>query len=96
MKKTAAHAADAEWNIAVPPDLDEDSRLFLACRGAKEASFPLLVRKAASLVILSSLTREVKEEVRRSGLSQEELDGFIADGIAWARSPVAAARGSAA
>ena len=74
MKKTAAHAADAEWNIAVPPDLDEDSRLFLASRGAKEASFPLLVRKAASLVILSSLTREVKEEVRRSAQTPQVMN----------------------
>ena len=34
---------------------------------------------------MSSLTGEAKEKVRASGLSQNELDKIIADGIAWAK-----------
>lgn len=35
---------------------------------------------------LARLTRGVKDKVRFSGLSQDDLDRIIADGIAWSRS----------
>lgn len=45
----------------------------------------MLVQKAVSRYILSSITDEAKERVRQSGLTQEELDKIITDGIAWAK-----------
>ena len=41
--------------------------------------------KAVSRYIISSLAEEAKEEVRTSGLSQDDLDKIIADGVMWAK-----------
>ena len=75
MTQSATRIANVKWNISVPPDFDEATRIYLASQGGKKGS----------LYILSSLTGEAKEKVRASGLSQNELDKIIADGIAWAK-----------
>ena len=85
MTQSATRIANVKWNISVPPDFDEATRIYLASQGGKKGSLSSLVQKAASRYILSSLTGEAKEKVRASGLSQNELDKIIADGIAWAK-----------
>ena len=85
MTQSATRIANVKWNISVPPDFDEATRIYLASQGGKKGSLSSLVQKAVSRYILSSLTGESKEKVRASGLSQNELDKIIADGIAWAK-----------
>lgn len=85
MIQSASRIPNVVWNISVPADLDEATRLYLASQGGEENSLSALVQKAVSLYIASSLTGEAKKEVLASGLSQSELDKIIADGIAWAQ-----------
>ena len=85
MTQSTARIANVKWNISVPPDFDEATRIYLASQGGKKGSLSSLVQKAVSRYILSSLTGEVKEKVRASGLAQDELDKIIADGLAWAK-----------
>lgn len=85
MTQSATRIANVKWNISVPPDFDEATRIYLASQGGKKGSLSSLVQKAVSRYILSSLTGEAKKKVRASGLSQNELDKIIADGIAWAK-----------
>ena len=81
MTQSAARVANVKWNISVPPELDEATRIYLASQGGKKGSLSSLVQKAVSLYILSSLTEESKEKVRVSKLSQQELDKIIVDGL---------------
>lgn len=85
MTQSATRIANVKWNISVPPDLDEATRIYLASQGGKKGSLSSLVQKAVSIYILSSLTGESKEKVRASKLSQQELDKIIADGLACAK-----------
>ena len=85
MTQSATRIANVKWNISVPPDFDEATRIYLASQGGTKGSLSSLVQKAVSRYILSSLTGEAKEKVRASALSQNELDKIIADGIAWAK-----------
>lgn len=85
MTKPATRIANVKWNISVPPDFDEATRIYLASQGGKKGSLSSLVQKAVSRYILSSLTGESKEKVRTSGLSQSELEKIIADGLALAK-----------
>ena len=77
--------SNVKWNISVPPDFDEATRIYLASHGAKKGALSSLVQKAVSRYIISSLAEEAKEEVRTSGLSQDDLDKIIADGVMWAK-----------
>ena len=74
MTQSATRIANVKWNISVPPDFDEATRIYLASQGGKKGSLSSLVQKAVSRYILSSLTGEAKEKVRAAGLSQNELD----------------------
>lgn len=85
MTQSATRIANVKWNISVPPDFDEATRIYLASQGGKKGSLSSLVQKAVSRYILSSLTGEAKGKVRASGLSQNELNKIFADGIAWAK-----------
>ncbi len=62
MTQSATRIANVKWNISVPPDFDEATRLYLASQGGKKGSLSSLVQKAVSLYILSSLTGEAKEK----------------------------------
>lgn len=84
MTQSAARMAKVKWSISVPRDFDESVRRYLASQGGGKGSLSMLVQKAVSRCILSSLSREAREKVRASGLSQSELDKIIADGFAWA------------
>ena len=77
--------SNVKWNISVPPDFDEATRIYLASHGGKKGTLSSLVQKAVSRYIISSLAEEAKEEVRTSGLSQDGLDKIIADGVMWAK-----------
>ena len=81
MTQSATRIANVKWNISVPPDFDEATRIYLASQGGKKGSLSSLVQKAVSLYILSSLTEESKKKVRVSKLSQQELDKIIVDGL---------------
>lgn len=85
MTQSASRIPNVVWNVSVPADLDEATRLYLASHEGENDSLSSLVQKAASLYILSSLTGEAKKEVQASGLSGNDLDKIIADGIAWAK-----------
>ncbi len=85
MTQSSARMEKVKWSISVPLDFDESVRLYLASQGGGKGSLSLLVQKAVFRCILSSLSREAKEKVRASGLSQSELDEIIADGLAWAK-----------
>ena len=73
MTQSATRIANVKWNISVPPDFDEATRIYLASQGGKKGSLSSLVQKAVSRYILSSLTGEAKEKVHASGLSQNDL-----------------------
>ena len=87
MRQSTASPPNVRWNISVPPDFDKSTRLFLASQGGKKQALSSLVQKAVASYILSAITAEVKEKVRKSGISQKELDKIIANGISWAKAP---------
>lgn len=85
MNQSVICNSNVKWNISVPPDFDEATRIYLASHGGKKGALSSLVQKAVSRYIISSLAEEAKEEVRTSGLSQDDLDKIIADGVMWAK-----------
>ena len=85
MPQTAKRITNVEWNITVSQELDEATRIFLASQGGEKGALSALVQKAVSGYIIAALAAEMKDNVRKSGMSQEELDKVIADGIAWAK-----------
>lgn len=85
MTQSGVRTVNVKWNISVPPEFDEATRFFLASQGGKEGALSALVQKAVSRYILSSLSGEAKDKVRKSGLSQNDLDKIIAEGLAWSK-----------
>ena len=85
MTQSVTCTANVKWSISVPPDLDEATQIYLASHGGKKGALSALVQKAVSRYIIFSLTKETKEELRISGLSQADLDKIIADGAAWTK-----------
>ena len=55
MTQSATRIANVKWNISVPPDFDEATRIYLASQGGKKGSLCSLVQKAVSGYMLSSL-----------------------------------------
>lgn len=85
MIQTSVRSRSVKWNISVPAEFDASVRAFLAFEGGKKGSLSRLVQKAVSRYIVESITRDAKENVRASGLTQEALDKIIADGITRAK-----------
>ena len=83
MTRSVTRTTNVKWNISVPPDFDEATRIYLASQGGKKGTLSALVQKAVSRYIISSLTKQSKEKVRNSGLSHGDLAKIIAKGIAW-------------
>ena len=83
MTRSVTRTANVKWNISVPPDFDEATRIYLASQGGKKGALSALVQKAVSRYIISSLTKQAKEKVCNSGLSQGDLDKIILKGVAW-------------
>ena len=52
--------SNVKWNISVPPDFDEATRIYLASHGGKKGALSSLVQKAVSRYIISSLAEEAK------------------------------------
>lgn len=85
MAQSAVRSTNVKWNISVPPEFDEATRIYLASQGGKKGSLSMLVQKAVSRYILTSITEEAKGKVRDRGLSQNDLDKIITEGLAWAK-----------
>ena len=85
MTPEVASSPKVKWNISVPREFDEATRVFLASHGGKKVALSALVQKAVSGYIIAALAAEMKENVRKSGMSQEDLEQFIADGIWWSK-----------
>lgn len=85
MAQSAVRSTNVKWNISVPPEFDEATRIYLASQGGKKGSLSMLVQKAVSRYILTSITAEAKGKVRDRGLSQNDLDKIITEGLAWAK-----------
>ncbi len=85
MSQSVVRTANVKWDISVPPEFDEEIRLYLASQGENKESLSELVQKAVSRYILSSLSKEAKDKVENSGLSQKDLEKIIADSLAWAK-----------
>ncbi len=85
MAQSAVRSTNVKWNISVPPEFDEATRIYLASQGGKKGSLSMLVQKAVSRYILTSITAQAKGKVRGCGLSQNDLDKIITEGIAWAK-----------
>ena len=91
MQRSLTPLPDVSWSISVPADFDETVRLFLASQGEKEESLSSLAQKAVARYILSSVAAEAKAKVRKSGISQEELNRIIDEGVSFARGASGAA-----
>ena len=85
MTQSAVCKENVKWNISVPSEFDEEIRFFLASESGEKEDLSALVQKAVSRYILSYLSREARDKVRNSGLSQKDLDKIIADGLVWAK-----------
>lgn len=85
MSQSVVRTANVKWDISVPPEFDEEIRFYLASQGENKESLSELVQKAVSRYILSSLSKEAKDKVENSGLSQKDLEKIIADSLAWAK-----------
>lgn len=85
MAQSAVRSTNVKWNISVPPEFDEATRIYLASQGGKKGSLSMLVQKAVSRYILTSITAEAKGKVHDRGLSQNDLDKIITEGLAWAK-----------
>lgn len=82
MSQSVVRTANVKWDISVPPEFDEEIRFYLASQGENKVSLSELVQKSVSRYILSSLSKEAKDKVENSGLSQKDLEKIIADGLA--------------
>jgi len=85
MTRSTAFKTSVKWDISVPSEFNDDIVSFLASQDEKTEDLSALVQKAVSRYILSSLSREAKDKVRNSGLSQTDLDKIIAVGLVWAK-----------
>lgn len=85
MSQSVVRTANVKWDISVPSEFDEEIRFYLASQGENKESLSELVQKAVSRYILSSLSKEAKDKVENSGLSQKDLEKIIADSLAWAK-----------
>lgn len=85
MSQSVVRTANVKWDISVPLEFDEAIRFYLASQGENNESLSELVQKAVSRYILSSLSKEAKDKVENSGLSQKDLEKIIADSLAWAK-----------
>lgn len=45
MTQSATRIANVKWNISVPPDFDEATRIYLASQGGKKGSLSSLVQR---------------------------------------------------
>lgn len=55
MTQPATRIANIKWNISVPPDFDEATRIYLAFQGGKKGSLSSLVQKAVSRLLADSI-----------------------------------------
>lgn len=85
MTQSSVRTINVKWNISVSPEFDEATRIFLASHGGKKGTLSALVQKAVSLYILSSISKETKDKVKNSDLSQNDLDKIIVAGLAWTK-----------
>lgn len=85
MTQSSVRTINVKWNISVSPEFDEATRIFLASHGGKKGTLSVLVQKAVSLYILSSISKETKDKVKNSDLSQNDLDKIIVAGLAWTK-----------
>lgn len=85
MTQSSVRTINVKWNISVSPEFDEATRIFLASHGGKKGTLSALVQKAVSLYILSSISKEAKDKVKNSDLSQNDLDKIIVAGLAWTK-----------
>lgn len=74
MTKRDSCIGGVKWTVTVPAELDESVRRYLASRGKGVDGLSELVQKAVAGHLLSLSVRECKEEVRKAGLTQQELE----------------------
>lgn len=73
------------WNIAVPPELDQSVRMFIAAHGGgRKGDLSRFIEKAVRQRLFEETVREIKAE--NAQYSAEEIQAAIDEALDWARS----------
>ena len=74
------------WNIAVPPDVDQSVRMFLAAQGGgRKGDLSRFIEEAVRAYLLDRAVDQAKAAVAASGMSETELTDLINEAVQWAR-----------
>ena len=74
------------WNIAVPLDVDQSVRMFLAAQGGgRKGDLSRFIEEAVRAYLLGRAVDQAKAAVAASGMSETELTDLIDEAVQWAR-----------
>ena len=74
------------WNIAVPPDVDQSVRMFLAAQGGgRKGDLSRFIEEAVRAYLLGRAVDQAKAAIAASGMSETELTDLIDEAVQWAR-----------
>ena len=74
------------WNIAVPPDMDQSVRMFIAAQsGRRKGALSKFIEEAVRSYLLERAVEQAKAV--NSGMSETEVTDLIDEAVQWAREP---------
>ena len=72
------------WNIAVPPDMDQSVRMFIAARGGgRKGDLSKFIEEAVRSYLLERAVEQAKAIA--AGMSETEVTDLIDEAVQWAR-----------
>jgi hypothetical protein len=70
------------WNIAIPPDVDQSVRMFLAEQGGDhKGDLSRFIIEAVRAFLFEHAVQKAKEEVAATGMSGEEVQTIIDEAV---------------
>ena len=72
------------WNIAVPPDMDQSVRMFIAARGGgRKGDLSKFIEEAVRSYLLERAVEQAKAVT--AGMSETEVTDLIDEAVQWVR-----------
>lgn len=72
------------WNIAVPSDVDQSVRMFIAARGGgRKGDLSRFIEEAVRAYLLESAVDQAKKA--SADMNETELTDLIEEAVQWAR-----------
>jgi len=72
------------WNVAVPSDVDQSVRMFIAARGGgRKGDLSRFIEEAVRAYLLESAVEQAKKA--SADMNETELTDLIDEAVQWAR-----------